>query len=64
VWNRRKCGGLGGVFVFSLVVLLSLALGVVRLSVSGVVRFLIWFSYKPDHFFLFLMNSQSSWRLR
>jgi hypothetical protein len=33
VWNRRKCGRLGGVFVFSLVVLLSLALGVVRLSV-------------------------------
>jgi hypothetical protein len=45
-------------------VLLSLALGVVRLSVSGVVRFSIWFSYKPDHFFLFFMNSQSSWRLR
>jgi hypothetical protein len=50
----------GGVFVFSLVVLLSLALGVVRLSVSGVVRFSIWFPYKPDYFSLFLMNSQSS----
>jgi hypothetical protein len=64
VWNRQKYGWLEGVFVFSLVVLLSLALGVVRLSVSGVVRFLIGFPYKPDHFFLFLINSQSSWRLR
>jgi hypothetical protein len=64
VWNRRKYGWLGGVFVFSLVVLLFLTLGVVRLSVSGVVRFLIGFLYKPDHFSFFLMNSQSSWRLR
>jgi hypothetical protein len=40
--------GWGGVFVFSLVVLLSLALVVVRLSVSDVVRFSIWFPYKPD----------------
>jgi hypothetical protein len=37
-------------FVVFLVVLLFHSLGVVRLSILGVVWFLIWFSYKPDHF--------------
>jgi hypothetical protein len=39
-----------GAFVVSLVVLLFDSLGVVCLSVLGVVRFSIWFPYKLDHF--------------